>query len=270
MKTLFAAFVLVAIGAFARAQDKHESTVGVPAKISEIVLPGSELEVAPTDPKNPIVARITATYPHGTAFRYDIEWYGLDPGDFDLRASLKRKDGTTITDLPRIPLSVRSILPAGIVKPHPPSERAAPALGGYTTLLIVGGVLWIAGLLALLFVGRKKHDARDENARKRPQTLAERLRPLVERAMQGTLSSRERAQLELSLVAHWRARLKLDAERPQDALAFLKTHAEAGPLLQSLEEWLHRPDTQGSVDVASLLAPYRDLPADALDAAQRS
>jgi hypothetical protein len=31
---------------------------------------------------------------------------------------------------------------------------------------------------------------------------------------------------------------------------------------------LHRPDQKGSVDVTHLLAPYRDLPADELEAVE--
>jgi hypothetical protein len=35
--------------------------------------------------------------------------------------------------------------------------------------------------------------------------------------------------------------------------------------LRCLEDWLHRPDAPEDVDVGALLAPYRDLPADALE-----
>jgi hypothetical protein len=126
--------------------------------------------------------------------------------------------------------------------------------------------VWIAGLAALLFWGRKRRAARSEEARARPRTLAERLRPLVERAMRGELSSRERAELELGLVAHWRRRLQLDEERPDVALTRLREHPEAGPLLRSLEDWLHRPHPPEDVDVTALLAPYRDMPEHALDA----
>jgi hypothetical protein len=46
----------------------------------------------------------------------------------------------------------------------------------------------------------------------------------------------------------------------------LRQHAEAGPLLQSLEDWLHRPEPAADVDIAALLVPYRDMPAHELDA----
>jgi len=47
-------------------------------------------------------------------------------------------------------------------------------------------------------------------------------------------------------------------------LVDLREHPDAGPLLRGLEDWLHRPEPRESVDVGALLAPYRDLPADAL------
>lgn len=252
--------------ASAVAQGAHESGVGLPARITDLVLPGSELEVLPLDAKDPVVLRITRVAPHGTDFRYDVEWTGLDVGRHDLRAFLRRKDGTDASNLPEIAVDVRSVLPPGMVKPNHPPEGPAPRFGGYRAWMVGLGVVWGIGLLAILFLFRRKR-AEEHAARARPRTLAERLRPLVESAMAGTLSSTERAQLELSLVAYWRRRLGLDAERPDEALAALRRHAEAGPLLNQLELWLHKPGAAARVDIASLLAPYKELPPDALEIA---
>ena len=52
------------------------------------------------------------------------------------------------------------------------------------------------------------------------------------------------------------------------AIAVLKGHEEAGPLIRKLEDWLHRPPGDRlaePVDVAELLRPYRDLPSEALE-----
>ena len=48
-------------------------------------------------------------------------------------------------------------------------------------------------------------------------------------------------------------------------MAVLREHDEAGGLLKQLEIWLHRPGNAGEVDLAALLKPYQDLPADALE-----
>jgi len=245
-------------------QDRRESTVGMPARIEALMLPGIELEPLPSDVKSPILLRITRTYPHGTAFRYDLEFTGLDPGDYDLKDFVKRKDASSTADLPSIPVSIRSVLPAGQVRPHAPRAGESPSVGGYTKFLIAAGAVWVAGLAVLLWLGRKRRQE-ELATRPRAKTLAERLRPLVERALEGKLTRTERADLELGLVAYWRKRLGYESRRPEEALRLLRQHDEAGPLLRGLEEWLHRPSRPEQVDVAALLAPYRDLPADALE-----
>ncbi len=263
---LLAASIL-AVGASVSAASRQagrESTVGYPAVIEELVLPGSELEAAAQERESPIVLRVRSVSPHGTLFRYDLEWSGLEPGDHDLRPYLRRKDGSGTDDLPPIPVRVLSVLPSGQVLPHPPEGGALPRFGGYRALMIALGVVWTAGLAAILW-SRRKRRAVAEAARHRPRTLAERLRPLVERAMAGQLSTAERSELELGLVAWWRRKLDLGDRTPQETLALLRRHAEAGPLLQGLEDWLHRPTPPTDVDVGRLLAPYRDLPADALE-----
>ena len=231
---LAATFVLAAASPAQEAP--RSSQVGVSARISDLVLPGSELEVAPPQKDAPVVLRIVAVRPHGDAFRYDLEYWGLEPGERDLRDWLRRADGTSTADLPALPVAFTTALPEGRILPHAPQPAKLPRFGGYRTALIVGGVVWGIGLVALLVAGRKRRLA-DDAARPRVLTLAERLRPLVERASRGELGRAERAELELSLVAYWRKRLKLEERRPEP---------------------------RASVDVSALLAPYRDLPADAL------
>ena len=163
-------FLLALLSSFASVEDKRESTVGMPARIEEIVLPGTELEATPGYVKSPLVLRITATRPHGTELRYDLEYSGLDPGSYDLKDWLRRKDGSSTADLPSIPVTIRSVLPAGQVRPHPPGTGSVPSFGGYRALLVVAGVIWAAGLAALLLAGRRRKSAEAERAR--PRTLA--------------------------------------------------------------------------------------------------
>ncbi len=246
------------------AEDRRESSVGIPARITDLVLPGSELEVVAQVAKSPVVLRITRVAPHGTDFRYDIEWTGLDPGAHDLRAFLRRKDGADASGLPALPVTVLSVLPPGQVVPHHPPAGDVPAFGGYRTWWIVGGILWTIGLVWIL-LGFRRQRQRDAAVAAPPRTLAERLRPLVERALDGRLSRTERAQLELGLVAYRRRQLGLDDRQPAEAHAILREHAAAGPLLNQLDAWLHKPGRHDEVDVGALLAPYKDLPPDAID-----
>jgi len=248
----------------AAAQEQGSSPVGVPVWLRDLVLAGTELEVRPVDETTPIVARIASVNRHGAAFRYDIVYYGLDPGTYDLRDFLRRSDGSTTDDLAPIPLTIRSVLPPGQVEPNQLRVGLLPRLGGYRALLWAGGVLWLGVLWAILRAGRERRAAAVLEAR--PPTLAERLRPLVEQALAGELSRTDRAELELALIAFWRERLGLEETGAAEALHELRAHAEAGPLLRGLEDWLHRPEPPADVDVEELLAPYRNVAADALEA----
>jgi hypothetical protein len=253
-----AKFLVILLSAAAlRADDQREATVGMPGRIDQLVLPGPELEAKPNDErKSPIVLRIAAVYPHGTAFRYDLVYYGLDPGTFDLKDYLRRKDASPTTDLPALKVTIQPTLPAGQIVPHALEPKPGPSVGGYRLLLLVGGGLWTAGLLAIVFISRRKR-APTAAAASRPLTLADRLRPLVEQAMAGALAPAERADLERTLLAFWRQRLELADLKPTEAFAALRQHADAGPLVRHLEDWLHRPTPAAPVDVGELLRPYR-------------
>lgn len=248
-----------------RAADPPLTDVGRTGKFEQLVLPGSELEVKPLDDrKGTVVLRIVAVNKHGTAYRYDLEYYGLEPGRYDLKDWLRRKDGSPTTELPSIPIAVKAVLPPGHVLPHDPTTGGAPNIGGYRKLLILAAAVWALVMLAIVFLGWGKKHA-DMVAGARPATLADRLRPLVERGSTGQLSPIERADLERTLMAFWRKRLRLGGAKPAVAISVLKAHADAGPLLRQLELWLHKPGPSAGVDVAALLRPYQNLPADALD-----
>lgn len=234
-----------------------ETTVGISGSILQLVLPAPELEAAPFDVNSPIVLRVLATWPHGTDFRYDLEYYGLEAGQYDLSKYLKHKDGTPVTNLPPIPVKVLALLGDGQVQPNVLEPTALPRLGGYQTTMVVLGIVWVLGLALLIFAGRRRAQVAREQAR--PRTLAEELRPLVEDALAGRLSRADRARLELRLVEYWRRKLALVDRSPQTLLVELRAHPEAGALLRSLEDWLHRPDPPQQVDVARLLAPYENV-----------
>lgn len=239
------------------------ASVGMSGTIRDLVLPGSELEVAPVTRETALILRLDAVRPHGDAFRYDFTWYGLEPGSYALAAHLVRKDGSPVGDLPAHTFTVTSLLAPGQVEPHRPAAGELPSLGGYQALLILGGVAWFAGLVWILARFRRRTESAVAGSARRV-SLAERLRPLVAAARANELSPAGRAELELALLAFWKKRLGLVERDPLLALRELRAHAEAGPLLQGLEDWLHRPDPP-EVDLERLLAPYADLPADALE-----
>ncbi|QDV37508.1 hypothetical protein [Tautonia plasticadhaerens] len=241
-------------------------SVGMPERI-EVILPGPELEAVPRDDREtPIVLRVVRVDPHGSRRRYELEFLGLEPGEYDLTDYLRRKDRSSTADLAPIPVSIRSVLPPGQVEPNAPSRRPTPRPWGYRALVLAVAILWLAGLAYLLFGGRRRRVSASPVA-VRPRTLAERLRPLVEGASRGDLDPAGRAELERLLIGYWRRRAGLEGIDPARAVAILREHDEAGPVFRSLEDWLHRPPgpSQENIDIIELLKPYRDLPADTLE-----
>ena len=245
-------------------------TVGMPQRIEGLVLPGSELIAKPLeDRRSPIVLRITASYRHGTDTRYDLVYFGLEPGDHDLKDYLLRKDGSSTDGLPAIPVTVIPAYP--LIEKRTvvdPEGRGLPLIGGYTIAAIGLGIVWAIGLLAIIFVGRKKTRG-DETDPSKPLTLADKLRPLVEKASRGSMSVDEKARLERVLIAFWRKRASLEGLNAFDALLELKKHVEAGPLIQKLELWLHRPggdpDDRIVEGLDELLKPYKNVSPDELE-----
>jgi len=245
----------------ARHQTEQTVTVGMRAQITQLILAGTKLVAKPIDDPNvPVVLRVLATYPHGSLFRYDLEYYALEPGLFDLRDYLTRKDGSSMTDLPQIPVNIKPVLPPGQFQPNKLVPTEPPSLGGYRGWMIAGGVLWVLGLFAILFVGHRRRSLEAATMVK-PVTLADRLQPMVEAAQRGKLDAAGKAELERLLLTYWRRRAGLGDRKPGEALAELRKHADAGPLLRQLEEWLHQPRPRGDLDVNALLEPYRNAPA---------
>ncbi|MEQ8765723.1 MAG: hypothetical protein RL885_17495 [Planctomycetota bacterium] len=243
--------------------NEREASVGISARIQEVVLPGSELEILPSEDRSrPIVLRITDVYPHGDSFRYHFEYYGLVPGTWDLTDYMRHKDGSPTDDLPPLEVTIRSVLPPERLEPHRLEAESPGSVGGYTTWLVVLGIAWLLGLIAILRLGRKQTVEDTGVPSQRPLTFADRLKPLVEEAMRGELPKERRAALERMLLVHWRKRLELQDVSPAEGLRQLRAHPEAGELLRQMENWLHRPDPPESVDLATLLEPYRHLPAE--------
>jgi hypothetical protein len=244
-------------------------SVGMPGRIESLVLEGSELEVAPLAHDTPLSVRIAASYPHGSAFRYDFVYQGYVAGKHDLRTFLRRKDGSSTADLPPIPVAITALTGDDTWRPNELGIRQLRNLGGYRTWMWVAGIGWVLGLVAIVWFGRRRRSTAAALAPP-PITLADRLRPLVAEVLAGRQSRERLAELERLLLSCWRRRLDLERVPAAEAIAALRRHPDAGLLLRQLEDWLHRPaapdGSRTPVDVPALLRPYQDLPADSADA----
>ena len=235
------------------------STVGFPKLIFQHVIPGSKVIAKPiADRTQPMVIRIVETYPHGSGFRYDIEYKGLDPGNYNLAEYLQREDGSG-TPIPSLDVVVETLLGSGQVKPYELPPVKSRYRSYYLAALLVGSTVWLIGLLMILFYGRgkNKHPTKQEV----PLTVADRMRPLVDAAIAGELDSQKQAELERVLSAFWSKKLRLNHLGASDLREKLRNHPEASVMLNQLDCWLHRPasDPQNYVDVNEILKPYQSM-----------
>ena len=239
-------------------------SVGYPATLTGLILPAPRVVAQPIETRQqPLVVRILETYKHGTDFRYDIEFYGLEPGTFDVSEYLIQEDSTPADHLPEIPVTiVSSKSEGGFPTPTPLESKRAAFYHFYETALWIGAGVWLIGLLAILLVGRKRKIRRA--AATQPKSVADRLRPLVEQAAAGTLDDRGKAELERTLEAFWRRKLNLNDSSAMDLRKTLRDHPQAQEMLKQFDVWLYRPGESEEVDIDQLLAPYQSLAADEL------
>lgn len=244
----------------AQVEPLASTTVGMRVTLEELVIPGSDLRAVPVaDPgRADVIVRVINVFNHGSDRRYNIEVMPLVEGTFDLGDHLERVDGSSMDNVPELPIAVEAITDESLTLPNDLEIPHPKRVGGYRGIMIGLGILWVLGLLCLIFLGHNKRRAAGAASEKEPVTLAERLRPLVERAGRGELSNGERAELERLVLAHWRGRRDLAGVPVADAVSSLRRDEEAGPLLVKLEEWFHspRPAELTESDIQELLRPY--------------
>jgi len=241
-------------------QEQPASTVGSVQRLSSQIIPSSELEVKPvTDKLQPVIVRIVNVYPHGDSFRYDLEYQGMEPGNFDLLQFLRRKDGSSLDGIPPLLVTIRAQLPPGQIEPHPLEYQWWPRLGGYRRVASLLVILW--GLvLGYLILGNRRRQPPPTTAAQQP-TFADQLKQRLEQARSGRLPPEQYAELERMLLALWTKRLGLESLAPTEAIRQIRSNPQAGPLLQQLEKWMHHPSPDRSVDIAQLIEPYHGIAA---------
>lgn len=245
----------------ASAEESDHRNIGIEGDL-EVALSRGDYQPKPLDDRTPLILRVESVtaVPEGT-FRYEFHYIGFEPGSYRLADYLIHSDGTLATEIGGLSVMVGSILPPdydGELNGYVP--RPFPWFGGYRMLLGGLAVLWVLGLLAFAWFGRRRKSAEVVEILPPPPSYAERMRPFVEAAAAGTLTASGQAELERLMTGYWRVKLALPEQRMADTLAALKRHAEAGSLLQALERWLHRPGGASPEEVNSLLEPYRHLP----------
>jgi hypothetical protein len=220
--------------------------VGRVLEIKDHLIPGPELKVIPSKGlADPLVLRITASYPHGTAgFRYDFACVPMVAGKYDLTKFLTAPTDSATAALPPLMIEAAGVLPSGPpgMLTEPPTITT-PKLGGYRKLIPVGIGVWLLAGIALIYSMRKRKSAAEAALSVPPPTLAERLQPLLELACKQPLATHEKAEMERLLLAHGRERLGQTHATDPAVWRALREHPEISSWLTTLESWLHRPDT---------------------------
>lgn len=235
-----------------------KTTVGFPLRILQTKIPGSHLIAKPyTDQRIPAMVRVIESFPHGTDFRYDLEFRGFEPGRYNVLDYLQREDDTELASAP-LWVMVEPILDADKVRPIPLPQKSSQFRSYYIPILFVSGIIWLAGLLAILFYGRGTLKKASVVTKK--MTPAEKMRPLIDAAINGSLTTAQQAELERILSEFWSAKLNLGHLSADQLRSTLREHPEANRMLEQIDLWLHRPssETTASVDVNALLKPYQD------------
>ncbi len=239
-------------------------TIGIEGDVS-VTLDRGDYLPRPLDDRTPLVLRVEKVTPREDGrFTYDFHYMGFEPGEYMLADYLMLADGGDAKGIGDEILLVRTMLPAnhdGTLDPY--VARPFPWFGGYRLMLGILAFLWVAGIAAFIYFGRKKKPKIVPVAIPPQPTFAERIRPYVEQAADGKLSANDKAKLERLLTRYWRERLSLREQRMAASLAELKRHDEAGALLRALERWLHRPGGATREEIDDLLAPYRKIAAGA-------
>lgn len=250
---------LLLTGGAAIGQDGRRATVGLSVEIKQLVIPGGELEAKPIkDDRQPVVVRVANAAPHGTDYRYDLVYYGLEPGEYNLMDFLQRKDGGELGDVVALTVTVIASLPPGQVEPHSMQSKRTPRPSNYRVWMAVAIGVWIVGLYVILRVGRRKPGDAGDASEAQQVTFADRLRPLVEKTRNGEINQHEAAELERLLITYWRHRLDLEHLPARDLLQEIRNHPDAGRLLLQIERWLHHPDPAKEVDLEPLLETYSE------------
>jgi hypothetical protein len=261
---LLVAALIVAVSAPAATNRPPSRTIGIEGQAS-VVLPKPDYRPRPLDDRTELILRLEGVTPLTNGqHRYDFYYMGLEPGPYNLADYLMRPDGGRPDELSDIRIVVHAMLPddhdGQLIRYE---ARPFPFVGGYRALLGALAAMWVAGFVVYGLAVRRTRAVATIAANPPAPSLAEQLRPLVEEAANGRLTSDGKALLERLLISYWREKLDLPNLRMVEAVMRLKAHAEAGELLRALERWLHRPGGASASEVASVLEPYRNIAAPA-------
>ena len=222
----------------------QRSDTEVPLGVEQAVIirySGPRLQARPYRRGASVNLRIADEVQRGRVRVYDIRYVISLPGDFDLTKYLTSTDGQPIDDLPPFPVRGLTSLTKDIETRIQDIEKVGVHIGHwYYESLVGAGLLWVAWLLGLVFIGRPKRSSTPPPA-PRPPSLGEQIDRLLAALAQRELTTAEKAGLEALLLRHWREQLGLDEQRMAAACRGMEASPTWGRAYQQLQAWLHNP-----------------------------
>lgn len=194
-------------------------------------------------PLSPVLVRVN---PIEGSSKQRIEFVGNVVGDYDLRDYLEREDGKPLSDLPPLPVTVVSQLP-----PNHGTDLYSSGTtwfdwsAHYRLLLWLAVGVWVALPAAWLIyrATRKKPEAAPLPTAPAPPTLEDQLRAALSAAAARTLSTQEKAQLELLVFRFFSERLNRPflgtTDDMSETLRAIRLNPETRELVNAIERWLH-------------------------------
>ena len=227
-------------------------TVGIEGGVS-LEIPGPQLFAVQPDEDALLYLWIEDVQSQGESFTYEFRYVGMKAGKHNLLYYLRQEDGSIPQGLQeKYSIEIESALEEDHVGYLTKINPLPIRLFKWYREIVVGLVLlWGVLLVPLIFAGRRVKE--EEIAVVPPLSLADRLRPLVVKAVDGEMTLADKALFERLMLGYWCQKLDLDPQEILESLTVIKQHETAGELICTIENWFHKPTGGDDVDIASLL-----------------
>lgn len=259
-----AATVYVGVEAVVRCVVPHRN--GIPVLVGV-----TDSTAKPASPTPDVRLRIVSRRELDGATELTLGVIASLPGAFDIAPLLRvvspasdpgAAESSAPPPLPPLRINVWSALPEdhdGRVSEAGIGLRAENS--GYPLWLAAVGLLWLTPL-GVLVARRMRRPIHDAPAPLPPTpTLADKLRPLIDRVRGGERDPAILAEMERLMLHAMRTQVHASDASVADAMVLVRSDARCGPMLRSLERWLHGPRSERPSDeeVNRLLLPLESL-----------